>query len=51
MDGTSREQAIINQMASNFAIKIAELESEKAILQVDNQLLNQKIEQLEKEEG
>lgn len=49
MEKISTEQAIVNQMASNFATKIAQLETEKAILQVDNQLLKQKIEQLEKE--
>ncbi|MDA9469903.1 hypothetical protein [Enterococcus sp. 5H] len=49
MEQESREQAIVNQMASNFATKVAELEAEKAILQVDNQILNRKIEQLEKE--
>ena len=50
VDSTSREQAIVNQMATNFATKIAELEAEKAILQVDNQFLKQKMEQLDKEE-
>lgn len=45
MGETSREQAIVNQMATNFATKIAQLESEKAILQVDNQILKQQLEQ------
>ncbi|GGC87773.1 hypothetical protein [Enterococcus wangshanyuanii] len=44
MEKISTEQAIVNQMASNFATKIAELEVEKAILQVDNQLLKQQLE-------
>ena len=49
MEEMGRSQEIVNQMASNFATKIAELEAEKAILQVDNQILNKKIELLEKE--
>lgn len=44
MEEENRGQAIVNQMATNFATKIAQLESEKAILQVDNQILKQQLE-------
>lgn len=47
MENTTRNQAIVDQMASNFAVRIAQLESEKAMLQVDIQILQQKVETFE----
>ncbi len=43
----NRETLIINQMANNFAQKVAILEGEKAILQIDLQEANQKVQMLE----
>lgn len=43
---TSREEMIINQLAQNFAQKVAALEGEKAILQVELQLVSQELEQI-----
>lgn len=48
MEEISKEQAIVNQMAMNFANKMAQLESEKAILQVENQILKQQLEEQKK---
>lgn len=45
----NRETLIINQMANNFAQKIAILEGEKAILQIDLQEANQKVQMLEQQ--
>lgn len=49
MEETSIEQAVLNQMATNYSMKLAQLESEKAMLQVDNQLLRERIDQLANE--
>lgn len=44
-----KSDLVINQLASNFANKIAQLEGEKAILQVELNLAQQKINELEQE--
>lgn len=43
---TSREEMIINQLAQNFAQKVAALEGEKAILQIELQLVSQELERI-----
>lgn len=37
---------IINQLANNFAHKLAQVEAEKSILQVELQLVKQEIQEL-----
>ncbi|MFW7373901.1 hypothetical protein [Vagococcus fluvialis] len=44
-----KSDLVINQLAGNFANKIAQLEGEKAILQVELNLAQQRINELEQE--
>lgn len=44
-----KSDLVINQLASNFANKIAQLEGEKAILQVELNLAQQEISELKQE--
>ena len=39
-----------SKLANNFALKIAQLEAEKAILQVENKRLQEQLQQYEKGE-
>jgi hypothetical protein len=50
MEESSLYQSIVDQMATNFASRLAELEAERAILQVKNKKLEQKISQLKSDE-
>lgn len=47
MEKTAKEQAVVNVMAANLGQQIARLETEKAILMVDNQVLKDRITELE----
>ncbi|WP_270312630.1 hypothetical protein [Vagococcus fluvialis] len=44
-----KSDLVINQLASNFANKIAQLEGEKAILQVELNLAQKLVNELEQE--
>lgn len=43
----NKSDAILNQMATNFGVKIGQLEGEKAILQIELQEAQQRIQELE----
>ncbi|MGX7065960.1 hypothetical protein DFR54_102373 [Vagococcus fluvialis] len=44
-----KSNLVINQLANNFANKVAQLEGEKAILQIELKLSQQQVSELEQE--
>lgn len=46
----NKQDQILNRLATNFGVKVGQLEGEKAVLQIELELVSKENEELKKEE-